>query len=341
MKNGVLVYQTNNDINVFNIGDYIQSLAALQFVGDKDVVYVNRERLDQYMGDDINLIMNGWFMHSPKNWPPSPKINPLFVAFHLNKLVKNELLTNENSLAYFRKYQPIGCRDRYTVGLLQENGIDAYFSGCLTLTLGNSFKSNSREDKIYFVDALPISGFTLISIIRSLFLLVFKNKCVRTIYNKKCNKKSFANYIRNLFFIEKYSRLFTLKVLMKAEYIEHEIEDNFSGDEEKFNYAKGLLAKYAKAKYVITSRIHCALPCLSLETPVLYVYNKEQDETSYCRMDGLIQLFNTIEIDRKSIRTSLFSHKVDTTVCFENKPLYLKYKDELINRCREFIQKNE
>lgn len=36
-------------------------------------------------------------------------------------------------------------------------------------------------------------------------------------------------------------------------------------------YAKYLIRKYAKAKLVVTSRIHCALPCLGIETPVIFV----------------------------------------------------------------------
>lgn len=340
MRSGVLVYQTNQAINIFNIGDYIQSLAAMQFLDTNNLVYVNREKLDQYAGDKINLILNGWFMHSPMNWPPSPQINPLFVAFHLNKLVKDELLTREDSLAYFRQHQPIGCRDRYTARLMQEKGIDAYFSGCLTLTLGNTYKSAEKDNTIYFVDALAIPGLTWVSISRSLFLMLFKNRYVRTIYHKRCKQRSVSNYLRSLFFVEKYSRLFELNVLKEAEYIEHEIEDVFSGDNEKFAYARELLSKYAKAKFVVTSRIHCALPCLSLETPVLYVYNKEQDETSYCRMDGLIQLFNTIEVDRKSITSSIFKHKIDNNSHFDNKPLYKTYKEELINKCKDFIQNN-
>ncbi|WP_264821067.1 polysaccharide pyruvyl transferase family protein [Acinetobacter schindleri] len=32
-----------------------------------------------------------------------------------------------------------------------------------------------------------------------------------------------------------------------------------------------MLEKYSTAKLVITSRIHCALPCLAMGTPVIYI----------------------------------------------------------------------
>lgn len=338
MKNGVLVYQTNPDNQILNIGDYIQSLAAMQFFVVENSVYVNRERLDEYSGDKIKLVMNGWFMHSPNNWPPSPSIYPLFVAFHMNKLTKDQLLSNETSLAYFRLHQPIGCRDFYTVNLLKEKGIQAYFSGCMTLTLGLTYKTNNRDGKIYFVDPPVLSKISLKVLFKSLCLLCFHSRSVKNIFKKRYrNKCTISNYIRNLLFIEKYSRLFQLDILNDAEYIEHEIYDRFNSEQEKFAYASELLGRYSRAKLVVTSRIHCALPCLSMETPVLFVYDREQDEISKCRMDGLIQLFNIIEIDRESIRSTLGINKIDYNTFIENKVLYKKYKEELIDRCVKFF----
>lgn len=75
-----------------NIGDYIQALAAAQFFDSIDTL-IERERLDEYDGEKVKMIMNGWYMHHPEHWPPSPKIRPLFVAFHINSAVRSGLLT--------------------------------------------------------------------------------------------------------------------------------------------------------------------------------------------------------------------------------------------------------
>jgi hypothetical protein len=38
-------------------------------------------------------------------------------------------------LAFLQKNAPVGCRDTHTLNLMKSQGVDAYFSGCLTLTL--------------------------------------------------------------------------------------------------------------------------------------------------------------------------------------------------------------
>ena len=114
-----------------NIGDDIQTLAAINFLKKKGITeytFIDREKLSDYDGEPVTLIMNGWFMHNIKKFPPSNKITPLFISVHMN----NERLIS-NNIDYFKKYGPIGCRDDNTVKLFKKYGIDAYFTGCLTL----------------------------------------------------------------------------------------------------------------------------------------------------------------------------------------------------------------
>ena len=125
-----------------NIGDYIQALAAAQFLPAKDG-FIQREKLKDYDGTRCRMIMNGWYMHHPEQWPPSEKIDPLFVAFHINVSAKDAMLSEE-SISYLKKHEPIGCRDFYTRDMLREKGVDAYFSACLTLTLGMTYKAEEK-----------------------------------------------------------------------------------------------------------------------------------------------------------------------------------------------------
>lgn len=78
-----------------NIGDYIQALAAAQFLPEVDG-FVQRERLKEYDGEACKVIMNGWYMHHTEHWPPSDKIKPLFVAFHINASAKEGMLTEDS-----------------------------------------------------------------------------------------------------------------------------------------------------------------------------------------------------------------------------------------------------
>ena len=171
MKKGVLVYSALGG-NV-NIGDYIQSLAALQYMGDGVDYYINREQLDEFNEENVKLIMNGWFTHEPNHWPPSSFISPLFVSFHINSLSKKQLLS-EAGLNYFKLHEPIGCRDLDTTQLLKEKGINAFFSGCLTLTLGKKYTSDKRTEKIYFVDAFSSSNKNLHTLFVFVYILITK-----------------------------------------------------------------------------------------------------------------------------------------------------------------------
>lgn len=337
MKNGLLIYEPNRG-GIFNIGDYIQSLAASQFFTQKDFVYVSRERLHEYKGDDIRLIMNGWFMQNPGNWPPGAKIHPLFVSFHLNSLARKEMMT-EKSISYFKQYAPIGCRDYDTVSLLKSRGIDAYFSGCLTLTLGKTFKNTLAErSNIYFVDAHHVPTRNLLTLLQMILLAFRKFRIISALSKKNRGNTSLKNLLSYSFFYATYSKMFNDDVLMNAEYIRHEIQDSFHTVAEKFEYAQNLLKKYAGAKYIITSRIHCALPCLGMDTPVLYVEDTHQPEASYCRLNGLRELFHVINYSKGNLASDFIKEKITKDSVFKNKEDYKVLYKKLSLLCEEFIK---
>ena len=67
-----------------NIGDYIQTKAVIDILNKQNIKILEREELNNYNGDPIKTIINGWFMEKPNNWPPSENITPLFISFHIN-----------------------------------------------------------------------------------------------------------------------------------------------------------------------------------------------------------------------------------------------------------------
>lgn len=339
MNNSVFIYEPGYGSQ--NIGDYIQSLAAKQFFDKTEsVAYIHREHLNDYDGEPVRLIMNGWFTHHPENWPPSSKIHPFFVAFHLNSLAKEKLLRPE-CIAYLKKYEPIGCRDRGTVSLLQERGIDAYFSGCLTLTLGLTYSSAEKEDKVYFADPYYEVHKTPVEVLRSALALVLKKKTISIIASKLLGRTDVKALFRAASFYRSYSRLFSDQVLANADYKEHyHPEINFQNEDAKFSLAEEYLRQYARAKFVVTSRIHCALPCLGMNTPVLYVNDMGQSEASYCRLDGILELFNRIDFKNGelSVVTSGIPKTYDWNTLFENPEKYKVLRDDLIARCQGFVK---
>lgn len=339
MKTALLSVSTEKQS--LNIGDYIQALASAQFLG-KDSIFIEREKIDEYDGEDVMMIMNGWFMFHPEHWPPSKKIHPLFVAFHLNNLADKQFL-KEESISYLKQYEPIGCRDKKTVEKLRRQGVNAYFSGCMTLTLGLKYHSEQKNGKVFITDP-PLNSTSKLE--KIWYTLQFFNDFPEKykIYKKWYGNEKFSLF--KLFAVSKYyciySELFDKHLLLEAEYVQQEAPfyHNYPLPQDKLKKAEEIIEDYAKASCVITSRIHCALPCLGLGTPVIYIYNDMQDELSSCRMDGLLQLFNVVHLKKnKLVPFSIYdkNNKITKENFPKNKEDWKVYADGLIQRCREFL----
>lgn len=75
----------------------------------------------------------------------------------------------------------------------------------------------------------------------------------------------------------------------------------------KFKFAYSLLHKYAEAKVIVTTRLHVALPCVGLGTPVIFLTEKhfsmdviKKDLDVYARVSGLTPLFHLVYFDKWS-----------------------------------------
>ena len=219
-------------------------------------------------------------MEQSKNWPPSKKITPLFLSFHLNPTAKKNMLT-ENGIKYFKKHQPIGCRDYYTQKLLSSYDIKTYFSGCLTLTLNRekfNIKSNQR------------SGIYLISPMERLLPkneIVFGNLFQKLIFNLKraaINKIKYLRAIKRLnnFLKDEKEEIYNISQI---------IDSSKYSKEKKTELAEQHLKYIAKAKLVITSRIHSALPAVAFGTPVLFLSDGLKHINQWSRLDGMNNFF--------------------------------------------------
>ncbi len=318
MKYGLLKYDENK--RFFNVGDNIQSLAAKQYLPKVDM-FLNRERLADYKGEKIKLIMNGWFTHNTQNWVPSEDISPVFVSFHMNNTAAPAMLSDKG-IAYLKKHEPIGCRDQFTADTLKAKGIDAYFTGCLTLTL-DSYKvdDSQRDEKVYIVD--PLYSYPRPEKIFYNAKITIRNILNGTAFQLSKKNKHLKNFI-------------SADLLNSAEFINQEPPSNTYTDEEKFEMAEALLKKYAKAKLVITSRIHCALPCLAIGTPVIFI-NGFDSFVDSCRFDGILELFNRIDVNSKTGEyTSNFGlkGKIDKNTNVKN----LEMHHDLANALKEKVK---
>ncbi len=268
--------------NVVNIGDYIQSLAAMQFLPvDENLELVPRDRYSDYRGPKVNLIMNGWYFLNKQNEVIPGNIDPVFVSLHIN----NPSNITQNYINDLKKYQPIGCRDYYTQQVLSDFGLNTYFSGCLTTTLDILYKApeNERTKDIVFCD-YRLGNYPE------------ADEYLKTLKNYDFSKIIFTQH-------EKLAKSTTYR--------------------ECFAEARRLLELYARAKLVVTTRLHCALPCLALHTPVLFI-NRYYD---YRRFPGLYELLNTVGTDKDGKFKINVKKDGNGDIC--NPDLYKKYADNL------------
>lgn len=213
MKFGLLTYSLSA-----NIGDDIQSLAVRQHVLEDDIVYLDRDHLDQYDGEPCVVVLNGWFSAKPANFPPSDKITPIFFGFHMTPKAKP---IYERHKAYFSRHAPIGCRDVGTLEIFKGWGIEAYLSGCATMTFERRPQAPAA-DQVVIVD-VP--------------------------------KRQFHGRERKTF-----------------SYLSHEFGIPFLSHPARMKIAGEVIDFYrANAGFVVTSRIHCAMPCSAMGIPTLYV----------------------------------------------------------------------
>lgn len=119
--------------------------------------YINRERTDIFRSkhnEKVKLIMNAWWMHEVDHFPPSDCIDPLFVSFHLRYDRRDRTFLSPKVKKYLNEHGPVGCRDTGTMEFLSFQGINAFFSGCLTTTLlpNQTIKGRFMTDYILCVD---------------------------------------------------------------------------------------------------------------------------------------------------------------------------------------------
>ena len=278
METGILGF-----IGSKNIGDYVQTKAVIDLVGSKNIKILDRENLDKYNDNVIQTIINGWFMESPENWPPSEKIKPLFISFHLNPSIKTELL-KEESIKYFKSHEPVGCRDIYTRDILLEKGINAYYSSCITTTIdrNNYLKSKTQAEGIIVIGAFDRLKPTLdykssVKLLISIFKYPFK----KIGYSLKLSK--FNRHLNNQNFkIKRYSQLTKRPI---------------KSHNEGLNLASEMLENIAESEVMITSRIHAALPALAMGLKVIFIDQGLDHINHKHRLSGLKNYFTCVNLE--------------------------------------------
>lgn len=250
-----------------NIGDWVQTLAALQYLPTIDG-YIERgeSSKDAHKLQPSFCIKNGWY-DSYMLPPSSVNVHPFYISVHISDPQK----CSQEAINHLKDHGPIGCRDASTLTFLQDQGVSAYYSGCLTLSLPAS--KQKRTDQVYLVD-LDDHGMNLVpeeikrnsksvyyATSRSLFHLLKsdRGKFVKPFPGVKERLGELIELPSAL--LEDRFRSFSPSTWTECEIANllHLLK------------ASSLLKLYGTAKLVITSRLHCAAPCIALGTPVVFI----------------------------------------------------------------------
>lgn len=230
---------------VNNLGDNMQIIAVdflyRQMGIDQDeIVYIDTQDLATYRGEYVVLPINLPLVDYREGGIAkrfSPYIIPVFFGL---TMITEDLQPEE--VAYYRKYEPIGCRDERTLNTLRKYHIQCYLHGCITVTLPQR-ESVPEDPKTFIVDV----------------------------------DTEFIKYIPQ-------------KLLQEAQYRTQLCREKL--DDPKQEMLKLYQEYLQNAGLVITSLLHCAVPCMAAGIPVVMV----REELSY-RMAWLDKLLPIYTLD--------------------------------------------
>ncbi|MCF0052403.1 polysaccharide pyruvyl transferase family protein [Dyadobacter sp. LJ53] len=273
-----------------NLGDYIQSLAAEQFIPAVHKRF-NRDNLGEVKSPKkYILIMNGWFTHSPVScFPLSPVFHPVFWGLHVTNWNNSwqHLISDPRSLDYLKAHQPVGCRDRFTQQKLESEGIESFYTKCLTLTFPKRDKVLTKELNV-IVD-VPI----------------------------KMPPHIEANSVR----------------------LTHHVPKNISEHQKRVKAKKMIDFYKNNASTVITTRLHCALPCIAMGIPVIFLGDQTDYRISILEDVGVH--INHFPIDYYSFSRERLEESRETVWNETNwNPIVTDFEDpkaELIQNFKEFL----
>ena len=276
-----------------NIGDDIQTYAQERFLPKVDYL-IDRENLELFIPNKkerVKLIMNAWYIHDFFNFDISPYIEPLYISMFLKK---------------------IPYEGGVTVG-----------TDYLNANLLESFKKygpvgtrDNHTKKI--LDKLGVPNYF--------------SGCMTLTINKFPNVKK-EDYIvvvgltdEEINYIKKKTKR---KVIKFVQDVKRGSFSNESWDERK-KRVEDTLKLYQGAHLVITTKLHCSLPCLALGTPVLLLYDTSFAENKD-RIGTFLPYLNHLK------REEFINSKIDFEHPKKNSSKYIELRNNLEEMCSRFV----
>lgn len=294
MKHGIMMHCTTK-----NFGDDIQTYALQKLTPGADYL-LDRENLDVFRPEEdeaVAAVFSGWWFWHKWNWPPAECLYPLLLGMHFNHYgvtengspVTTEWLEGIGG-DWFRAYGPVGVRDLDSLEFLEKAGIEAYFSGCVTLTLPRQPEKPDKGTYVVICDLKPDQ---------------------ETVFRKWLEGSGFE--------IRTTTHL--------CNYLDHP-----ASFEERMARVEEYLTLYQNAAFVVTSRLHCTLPCIAMEVPVITVLDMAQYRI-HSRWRPYCDWVTTLSFeDVKAGNIPFDPHHVPAA-----DPVWRTYRDSFLEKTRSFF----
>ena len=130
--------------------------------------------------------------------------------------------------------------------------------------------------------------------------------------------------------VEKFVKANTnINVVRKSHKLDSKVNGKLSY-QDRFKNVEKLLKLYQNAKLVITSRLHCALPCIALGTPVILI--KDNESIYYKdRIESFLEYVNYFS------ETDFLKEDFNNILKVRNKNMYLGSKKIILDKIKEDI----
>jgi hypothetical protein len=284
--------------STINIGDDIQSIAVKKFL-PSDAVAIDREFISEFeYPTKVKTVVSGWFMHERKSYWDLAAAPPE------------------------KSWPPSPMIDPFFISIhITRTFLDTIFS---------------EKNITYLQEHSPIGA-------RDLFTLEELQKRNIPSYLSQCLTLTLENH-----FAERNDCIYLVDLDERAvNYIKSKVTSptiiithgkpllQMLSPQHRLKYAEYILDLYRKAKCVVTTRLHAAMPCLAFKTPVLMISSIDKNGLD-CRFDGLVD--HVKHCSREELCNGEIDYDFDNPP--ENPKTYLPIRENLIKLMTEWVQKN-
>lgn len=274
---GILSYDHRAAVTTnANAGDEIQTFAGLQFLPYQDV-FVDR--------DNWSLSPNGW--KDENNDPDSTE----------RSIVPNETVTAFLNAWYGDKDQTWPPPSSIIPVLT-------------SMHVGGWFRSNLLSVKslryLKYHGSMGARDLQTFEFLQESSINSYFSACATLLLQRYPLLYSDENIILVVDVDPKYvSMIIPDHVAHDSSYVDQNVPPHISEDRmARYEVANSLLQKYARAKLVITSRIHSALPCAAMGIPVIFVESHILPGGGGNRSAGLTDIFHNAKISDSNVSFS-------------------------------------